>query len=195
MSADISLLGGLRPVEELDLSNYRDNQAPTALPPAGVYTLQAPDSFPPTSFDRSQSGAITVQIDPKIVGPSHEGYTIRFEKVSAKVFKRGGIPVSQLGDYLRAFGMKQKLATEEDQLNAPELTANRTYQAEVDWKAYNKNNKREVIGMDKFPSDGNGGHSPYFLDETDMVENESGVKEPRRLRANLKITRFVPLEA
>lgn len=194
MGADISALGGLRPVEELDLSNYKDNQAPTALPPAGVYTLQAPDSFPPTSFGRSQSDAITVQIDPKIVGPSSEGYTIRFTKVSAKVFRRGGVPVSQLGDYLRAFGMKATLKTEEDQINAAEATANRVYQAEVDWKAYNKNNKREILGMDKFPSDGNGGHSPYFLDDTDLVEGPDGTKEPRRLRANLTITRFIPLE-
>lgn len=198
MSADISMLGGLRPVEELDLSNYKDNQAPAALPPAGVYTLQAPDSFPPTAFGRSQSEAITVAIDPKIVGPTNEGYTIRFTKVSAKVFKRGGIPVSQLGDYLRAFGIREKLSTEQAQIDLAESTANRIYQAEVDWKGWNKNNKREILGMANAIPDGKGGFEPYFLDDTDLVEVENAdgtkTKSPRRLRANLTITRFVPLE-
>lgn len=199
MGADINALGGLRPVEELDLSNYADNQAPKGLPPAGVYTLQAPDSFPPTSFDRAQSsGAITVQIDPKIVGPTNEGYTLRFTKVSAKSWKRGGVPVSQLGDYLRAFGIREKIDSEEKQLALAESTANRVYQAEVDWKGWNKNNKREMLGMENAIPDGKGGYEPYFLDNTDLVEVEGAdgkkTMEPRRLRANLQITRFIPLE-
>ncbi len=184
--ADISQLGALRPIEPLDLENYADNKELSPIPQAGVYTLQAPDTFPPAT--RSQkSGAILAQIDPKIVGPSNQGYPIRFVKVSAKEFKRGQKPVSQLGDYLRACGVTGRYTTEPELLEALDMTANRTYQAEVDWKVWDKKNQTEILGMEKFPSDGNGGHEPYFYTGE---KDENG--NPIKLRANLTITRFIP---
>ncbi len=185
MISDISALGELKPIEPLDLDNYKDNQELPSLPQPGVYTFQAPENF---TFTRSQkSGAILAQIDPKIVGPTNEGYTVRFVKISAKEFKRGQKPVSQIGDYLRSVGVSGKPSTEPELIEAVEQTANRTFQAEVEWKVWNKATQTEVLGMDKFPSDGKGGHEPYYY-TGEKDENGNAI----RLRANLTIVRFIP---
>lgn len=188
-SVDISALGNLLPVEPLDLAAYRDNQEMPALPKAGVYTFQAPE-FSETNFTASKAGALLAQIDPKIVGPTNPGYIVRFTKVSAKQFKRGKETVSQLGDYLRACGNRSKLQDEQAMADAVCETANLTYQAEVEWKAWDKKNQTEILGMEKFPSDGKGGHEPYFY-TGEKDENGNDV----RLRANLQIIRFIPAEA
>ncbi len=198
--ADISALGNLAPVEPLDLENYVDNKEAAPLPKAGKYTVQAPDTFPQTAFGRAKSGALSVQIDPKIVGPTNEGFTLRFTKVSAKQFKRSGATVSQLGDYLRATGFRGKLSDEQAQADAVEQTANRIYEVEIDWRAYNKETGYSVEGMERFPSDGNGGHIPWTTDpnayETDengtVLTDVDGNKIPKRLRANAFVSRFVP---
>ena len=188
--ADISVLGELRPVEPLDLANYRDNQELPPLPKAGRFTVQAPDSFPSASFSRTKAGALSAQVDPKILGPTNEGFQLRFIKVSAKVFKRSGVNVSQLGDYLRACGFKGQLKDEQDQADAVEQTANQVYQVDIDWRAYNKDTGYSLEGMERFPSDGNGGHLPWIEDPNAKDENGN----PVRLRANLTVSRFVPAE-
>src|SRR5882672_11464476 len=102
--ADLSALGNLNSAEPLDLPQYRDAQE-FKLPKAGRYTVQAPDTFPPTAFGKSQAGYLTAQVDPTIVGPTNEGYTIRFTRVSAKTWQdKSGLQISQLGRYLRATG-------------------------------------------------------------------------------------------
>jgi hypothetical protein len=186
--ADISFLGELRPVEPLDLDQYADNKDFAGLPKAGRYVVQAPDSFPSTSFSRTKAGALSAQVDPTILGPTNEGYKLRFVKVSAKVFKRGGLSVSQLGDYLRAVGVRGRFADEKAQADAVESTANQTYQVDVDWRAYNKDTGYSLEGMERFPSDGNGGHQAFCLDP--VAKDENG--EPVRLRANAIVTRYVP---
>jgi hypothetical protein len=198
--ADISALGTLQPVEPLDLENYADNKDFVAIPKKGRYTLQAPDSFPSTAFGRTKAGALSVAIDPKIVGPTSEGYTIRYTKVSAKPFKRGGVTVSQLGDYLRATGFRGRLTDEQAQADAVESTSNAVYQADLDWRAYNKDTGFSVEGMERFPSDGNGGHLPFYEDPNDFEKDEAGTivtdaqGEPlhKRLRANVVVARYVP---
>jgi len=187
--ADISTLGQLQPVEPLDLENYADNRESAPLPPKGRYTVQAPDTFPSPTFGRSQAGALTAQIDPKIVGPTNEGFVCKFTKVSAKQFRRNGVVVSQLGDYLRAVGLRRRLTDEQEQADAIEQTVNLTYEVEGDWRAYNSKAKRLVAeGMEHFPSDGNGGHLPWIPDPIEKDENG----EPVRVRANFVITRYVP---
>ena len=188
--ADISNLGEMRPVEQLDLENYADNKEFTAIPKAGRYTVQAPPSFPQTSFGRTQAGAFSAQIDPVIIGPSNEGFTLRFTKVSAKTYKRGGVTVSQLGDYLRSVGFRGKLSDEQALADAIEQTANQVYQVDVDWRAYNKDTKYSLEGMERFPSDGNGGHLPWCEDPN--AKDEQG--NPVRLRANVAVVRFVPAQ-
>lgn len=186
--ADISALGEMKPVEPLDLENYADNKEFSAIPKAGRYTVQAPDTFPPAAFGRTKAGSLSVSIDPKVIGPTNEGYTLRFTKVSAKSFKRNGVTVSQLGDYLRAVGFRGRLTNEQEQADAVEQTANQIYQVDLDWRAYNKTTGFTLEGMNRFPSDGNGGHQPWTTDPSE--KDETG--EPVRLRANVTVVRFVP---
>lgn len=188
--ADISSLGTLNAVEPLDLDNYVDNREGTfQLPPKGRYTVQAPPAFPPAAFAPNKARtALTAQVDPTIIGPAHEGFQIRFVKVSAKAFKRGGVTVSQLGDYLRACGVKGRLTNEQEQADAVEQTANMTYQVDIDWRAYNKGTGFSVEGMERFPSDGNGGHLPWIEDPS--AKDEEG--NPVRVRANINVVRYVP---
>lgn len=190
--ADISTLGAMQPVEPLDLDSYADNKESNfSLPSKGRYTVRAPESFPATSFGRTRAGALSASVDPVIIGPTSEGYVLRFTKVSAKPFKRQGITVSQLGDYLRAVGIKGRLTDEQAQADAVESTANAIYQVDVDWRAYNKNNGFSVEGMERFPSDGNGGHLPFYEDPTEKDAEGNAI----RLRANLTVTRYVPASA
>jgi hypothetical protein len=188
--ADISALGELRPIEPLDLENYADNKEFTSIPKAGRYIVQAPPEFPSAAFGRTKANHFSAQIDPTIVGPTNEGFKLRFIKVSAKAFKRNGKTVSQLTDYLRATGLATgKLADEQALADAIEATANRTYEVDLDWRAYNKDTQYSIEGMERFPSDGNGGHLPFTTDPN-AKDPETG--EPVRLRAQLVVSRFVP---
>lgn len=185
--ADISTLSGLAPVEQIDLDQYQDAKEGAPLPKKGRYTVKAPDAFPSTAFGTTKAGSLSVQVDPTIVGPSNDGYTIRFTKVSAKVFKRSGVPASQVGDYLRACGLRGRLTNPQEIADAVEATANRTYEVDVDWRAYNKNTGYSVEGMERFPSDGNGGHLPWIEDPNEKDQEGN----PVRLRANLVVTRYI----
>lgn len=194
--ADISQLGSLLPSEALDLDTYADRSAGAGFPRKGTYTLRAPESFPAAAFGRTQAGNLSVQIDPTIVGPTHEGTQIRFQRVSAKTYQRSGKSVSQLGDYLRACGMRGAIpADAQAQADAAERTANLTYQARIDWRLYAKGHGEggsvlEIKGMENFPSDGNGGFKPFVQSKTQV--DDKG--EPQMLRANLEIVGFVPAE-
>lgn len=189
--AEISTLGDLQPIEMLDLDNYKDASEGVVLPKAGRYTVQAPDSFPTEAFGRTRADVLRVQIDPTITGPSNEGYQIRFTNISAKPFKRGGVTVSQVGDYLRACGVRGRLNSEADIIEAVKSTVNRTYEVAVDWRAYNKNTGFSVEGMANFPSDGNGGHQSWIEDPEDKDENGKA----KRLRANLTVDRYIAASA
>lgn len=150
--------------------------------------MRAPEAFPQAAFGATAAGFLSAQVDPVIVGPSNEGFIIKFTKVSAKQFKRSGLPASQMGDYLRACGLRARLTDNAALADAVEQTTNTIYQVDVDWRAYNKNTKFSVEGMERFPSDGNGGHLPWYPDPTE--KDDSG--DPIRLRANLVVARYVP---
>ncbi len=189
--ANISSLGELNPIEPLDLADgvYKDAMEAPPLPKAGRYTVVAPDTFPQEWFDKTRKGDLYIQIDPKIVGPTNEGYTIRFTKVSAKVYKRSGVNVSQLGDYLRATGRKSQVTADPQSLaDAVEQTANQVYQIEGDWSAYHSGTKWRLDGMNNFPSDGNGGHTPWVPHPT---EKDPISGEPVMVRANFVVQRFI----
>lgn len=187
--ADISGLGALRPVEQLDLDNYADAQQGPQTPKKGVYNVQAPAEFPATAFSRTAAGALSAQVDPTIIDAPYAGTVLRFTKVSAKPFQRNGATVSQLGDYLRACGFKGLLANEQEQADAVERTANTTYKVRVDWRAYNKATGFQLEGMEKFPSDGAGGYLPWVDDPQD-IDPETG--QPKRVRAFAVVTGYVP---
>lgn len=198
--ADISALGQLQPAEELNLDTYQDvgsgRRPAFQFPKAGRYTLRAPESFPAEAFGRTKSGALSVQIDPTIVGPTNEGLTVRFQRISATTYQRNGQPVSKIGDYLRACGRKGRLSADPQEIaDAVSETAGMVYEAQLDWRLYAKGHAKndsgvlEVRGMDNFPKNENGEPMPYVLSET-QTNPETG--EPVRLRANLDIVWFYP---
>lgn len=194
--ADISTLSGLAPVEQLDFENYAVNQPRKSfqLPKRGVYTLRAPESFPSEAFGVSKAGALTIQIDPTIVGPSNEGYQLKFIKVSAKVYKRNGQNVSQLGDYLLACGVTGDFKSPQDLADAAEATANLTYQAELDWRAYKDNGAVNIEGMTNFPKLEDGTYQGW-VEHPSAKEERNGEQVPVRVYANLFIRNFIPMSA
>jgi len=192
--ADIAKLGMVQS-EPLNLDIYKDFGGPRPFPKKGRYTLRAPESFPPTSFTRSQAGALQAQIDPVIVGPTNEGFPLKFIRVSAKTYPRDGVPASKMGDYLRAFGRKGVINNDQELADAVEATANLTYEADLDWRLYGQGHDTDGAnlikeGMENFPSDGKGGYLPYIPSKT-QTNPETG--EPVMLRANVVIKRFVPV--
>lgn len=186
--ADLSHLGGLNQVEALDLANYADNKESTfRLPPKGRYTLRTPESFPSAAFSRTKAGALSVQIDPTIIGPTNEGFTIKYTKVSAKPFQRDGKYVSQVGDYLRSCGFKGTIKDEQEIGDAVEATAGAVYEAKIDWRAYSKSGF-SLQGMERFPKNPDGTYQSWVEDPT--LKDENG--NPVKVRANLVIDRFIP---
>ena len=187
--ADISELGQLKASEPLDLDTYKLGGGGQPFPPRGRYTLQAPEQF---TFGKTNAGNLSAQIDPTIVGPEpYNGRTLRFTRVSAKTFESGPRKgASQLGDYLKATGRAGALSGDpQEAANAVEETANRTFEAELDWALFHKPSGLKIEGMQNFPSDGNGGRLPY-IDSPTGEKNEDG--STKRVWANLYIRRFYP---
>jgi hypothetical protein len=191
--ANLSHLGGLNEVEQLDLDNYADNKENTfRLPAEGRYTLRAPDTFPDAAFGRTKAGALSVSVDPTISGPSNEGFTIKFVKISAKSFMRDGKRVSQVGDYLRACGVTGVIRSEQDIADLVEQTAGKIYEGKLVWRAYNTKTQWSLQGMNRFPKLADGTHQSWIDDPTPgAVDPETG--KAFKVRANLVVDRFIPL--
>lgn len=195
--ADISRLGNLQPVGTFDTETYTPVKTGGTfqLPPRGRYTLQAPDSFPTEAFGATKAGYLSAKIDPTIVGPEHAGFQLRFTSVSAKPYPRKSkdgkeTMVSQAGDYLLACGFRGTLKTPQDIANAIEQTANQTYEADLDWSAYNSKTGFRLEGMAKFPKKEDGTHQSWIEDPSELDENG----KPVRLLAKLTIRNFVPAQ-
>lgn len=185
--ADLSHLGGLNPVEQLDMENYADAKESTfRLPAKGRYTLRAPDAFPVAAFGQTKAGALSIQIDPTIVGPTNEGFTVRFVKVSGKVFDRDGKKVSQIGDYLKALGFRGVLRSNDDLANAVEANAGQVYEAKLDWRAYNKRTGWSLQGMERFPKLADGTYQSWTIDPAEVGKTDDQGRQLRVL-ANLEI--------
>ena len=181
-------------MEPLDLENYADVKESTfRLPAKGRYQVRAPEGFPSAAFSRTKkTNALSVQIDPTIVGPTNEGFQIRYTRVSATPFKRDNVTVSQLGDYLRANGIAGVIKTEQDLADAVEATASRVYEVDIDWKAYSNKDGIEfkVEGMENFPKNADGTYQSWVTHP--RAKDEEG--NPLRVRANLVIDKFVPAQ-
>lgn len=187
--ADIGHLGNLAVAEPLDLPQYKDAQE-FRLPKKGRYIVRAPESFGQDAFGATKAGYLSAQVDPVIVGPTNEGFTCRFTKVSSKTWtdQKTGQTLSQMGKYLKACGVNTLVSGEpQDLANAVESTAGATYQIIGDWRAYNKNTGLEVEGMENFPTDGKGGFLTYVEDPGEL--NEEG--DPIRVPARFFVSRFL----
>lgn len=177
--ADLSHLGGLNPIDTLDLENtYPATKESTfSLPPKGIYSVRAPETFPQAAFSRTKAGALQIQIDPTIVGPSHEGFVVRFVKISAKTFDRKGTKASQVGDYLAACGWRGVLRTEADIANAVEETANVVYETSLDWRAYNKRTGWSLEGMERFPQNEDGTYRSWVIDPSEVGKTDENGRQ------------------
>jgi hypothetical protein len=197
--ADLGHLGGLNDVEQLDLENYADvkeSKGGFRLAPKGVYSLQAPDTFPQAAFGRTGKGALQIQIDPTIVGPESEGKVVRFIKISATTFNRNGVKVSQIGDYLRSHGYKGQIRNEQELADAVEGTAGQVYQAKLDWRAYNKRTGWSLEGMERFPRNEDGTYQPFVVDPAEVGKTDENGRQ-LVVFANLYIPLggFIPRES
>jgi hypothetical protein len=183
--ADISSLTNLQAGDPIDWEGYADAKEAAPPPRKGRYVVRAPEKF---AFGSTQQGYLSAQIDPIIVGPSSEGYEIRYVKVSAKPFKRGAATVSQLGDYLRAAQSTARPRSPQEQADAVEATANRTYQIDGDWEGYCKQCKYTAKGEAAFPKGADGQPQPW-LPCPNECKDDAG--SPVQLRARFRVERFV----
>jgi hypothetical protein len=180
MSADISQLN-LKEPDPVDWADYAPaSSGPQAPPPAGTYTVVAPDKF---SYGANAEGRLVVTVDPlKIVGPTNVDKVVRFTRVSSKKYSNRN--ASPVGDYLRAHGIQlQGNPSNQDIADAVEQTAGRPFTIDLDWEGYDKEAGETVYRtMDEFPDDGKGGKQ--FI-----------VKTPTggTVRANARVKRYRPL--
>ena len=179
----------IAPSEPVNLDSYKLGGAGRKFPGKGRYQLRAVESFTAESFGSNRDKtALTVQIDPTIVGPTNEGYQLRFTRVSGKTYKRGNDTVSQLGDYLKACGFTGTVPGDpQAQADLVEQTAGRVFEADLDWRAWDKSTGQTIKGMQNFPKNEDGSHVPYVVSETDVDEDGN----PRKIWANLEIVRFI----
>jgi hypothetical protein len=161
-------------------------------PNKGRYTLRTTDSFTEESFVPNKANtALTFAINPSIVGPTNEGYQLKFSsgRISGKVYQRKGRPASQLGDYLKAVGVTGTVPGDaQAQADLVEQTAGLTFDANLDWRAYDPSTGETVEGMEKFPVGADGQHVPYILSSA-AVDEEGN---PKKVWANVEISFFIP---
>lgn len=185
---------GIAATETLNLDDYPviGGKKERKFPNKGRYTLRTTDSFTEESFAPNKANtALTFAINPTIVGPTNEGYQLKFNsgRISGKVYQRKGKSASQLGDYLKAVGVGGTVPGDpQAQADLVEGTAGATFEAGLDWRAYDPSTGRTVEGMENFPADGQGGHLPYLVSESQVDEQGN----PKKIWANVEIVYFVP---
>ena len=186
----------IEPTEAVDIAaSYPVKSTGRRFPNKGWYTLRTNEAFTPESFAPNKAGtALTFQIDPVVVGPTNEGYQLKFSsgRISAKTYTRTSREgksntVSQLSDFLKAVGYTGTVPSDaQGQADLVEQQASKTFDAMLDWRAYDPSTQTEVAGMENFPSDGNGGYIPYLLSESQTDDQGN----PKKIWANLEIKRF-----
>lgn len=193
-NVDISALGDLEPAQPLDLSIYPEARkgAGGRFPKAGTYDVLAPETFPVEAFGKTKAGNLSARVDPTIVGPSNEGYSLRFTNISAKTYQtRDGKETSQVGQYLQAFGIEDNLTGEPQQ--AADLiatTAGQTAKVYADWVVEHRPSGYKLVGMRNFPVDDGGGFRPWVEHPDSTIKGADG--EPLRLKARLEVRRWLP---
>ena len=187
----------IAPTDTVDIaSTYPAKAAGSRFPAKGWYTLRTTSEFTSESFVPNKANtALTFQINPTVVGPTNEGYQLKFNsgRISAKTYQRTdrksgkSSTVSQLSDFLKAVGYNGTVPGDaQGQADIVEMQAGKTFDALLDWRAYDPATQTEVSGMENFPADGNGGHLPYLLSESQTDDQGN----PKKIWANLEIKRF-----
>ena len=191
---DISSLGNLQPTTPIDLSVVPENPKKAfTFPRAGRYVVRAPENITAENFSSTKAGNLSARVDPTIVGPTNEGYDIRFTNLSAKVYTdpRTSTETSQVAQYLQAFGITDKLdGTPEQAANLIASTAGKTAEVWADWVAEHRASGFKLRGMRNFPADGQGGFQSFVEHPDASVTDADGNR--LRLRANLVVSRWLP---
>ena len=197
-SVDISALGNLQPAQPIDLSVIPEAPKKAfVFPRSGKYTVRAPEAITSDNFRKTKADNLSARVDPTIVGPTNEGFEVRFTDISAKNYTdpRSNLETSQVAQYLQAFGVTDELSGDPQQ--AADLiasTAGKTAEVILEWVAEHRASGFKLRGMRNFPPDGNGGFQSFVT-----MSEESGLKdaqgEPLRLRANLYVSRWLPLKS
>lgn len=185
--------------EPLDLPIYQNTGNSRPFPKKGTYTARTPEAFGAESFGASKAGYLTVNVSPTIVGGEYDGYQCRNTKVSAKTWtdKQTGAATSQLGRYLKACGVDEKISgSPQEQADAAERTANTLVQIDIDWYAQDRAHGFELKGMENFPKDANGNPTRFVpLDgeggRPKVMDPITGL--PVTVRAFIEVVRFRPL--
>lgn len=196
-SVDISALGNLQPAQPIDLSVIPEaTKKAFVFPRSGKYTIRAPEAITSDNFRKTKADNLSARVDPTIVGPTNEGFEVRFTDISAKNYTdpRANIETSQVAQYLQAFGVTDELSGDPQQ--AADLiasTASKTAEVILEWVAEHRASGFKLRGMRNFPPDGNGGFQSFVT-----MSPESGLTDAKgealRLRANLYVSRWLPLK-
>ena len=120
------------------------------LPPEGTYLFKSKAFNNAEDLTAGKERQLIIRIDPTIVTGPHAGYEMKYTRVSTK--KYSNREASQAGDYLKAAGYRGTPQSPQDYANAAEACAGTTFEAEVQWRAWDKEASREACkGMDNFP--------------------------------------------
>lgn len=188
----------IAPTDTVDIaSTYPAKAAGRRFPVKGWYTLRTTDTFTQESFQPNKANtALTFQINPVIVAPAHEGYELKYNsgRISAKTYSRTDrktgktTTVSQLSDFLKAAGYDGTVPGDpQGQADLVEQMAGKTFDALLDWRAFDPADRKEIEGMENFPVDETyGGYKPYF-ESAQQVDDQGN---PKKIWANLEIVRF-----
>lgn len=159
--ADIAQMELTEP-DPIDFEKYQDGSTGQsyAPPPEGQYVAKAPifrdngttTIGPDNSFGATKAGYLKVAIDPiEIVGPTNEGYKVRFASLSAKKYSnREG---NQILDFLRACGLPIRPKTNDEYKSAIKMASGKVFKFGLVWEAYIKDTEQTIKGQDNFPLD------------------------------------------
>lgn len=194
MTSTVSIadLGNLQPVD-IDLDSYAEAAPKSSfrLPPAGRYTLRAPDSFTSEAFSATGTGALSARVDSTLVSSEQAGFVIRYQRVSAAPFKNDP-NTSWMLRYLKACGVSGRISSVQDLADAVASTAGRTYEAELEWVAQDRSTGFVVKGMKSFPQLSDGTYQSWVPHPTLTQRNErTGQDEPKRCWANIEVKRYI----
>ena len=115
-----------------------------------VFYVQAPADFPEEAFTKTQQGFFKVNLDPLVLVNNGEGdgYTIRFESLSAKQYtdRKTGNPInaSQLGNYLMAAKVPPPIRDVDAYKAAIRATAGQAVPALLEWEVYDKQTQQTL---------------------------------------------------
>lgn len=138
--SDIAQLGLSEP-DQIDWNDYKDAQAVSAPVDDGIYDVQAPDTILFDNWTDTNTGKVHLRIanDTKaltIVSEPGKGRKLFYPFVSARRYKNSN--GSQMGDYIRSFGVLAQPTTPEEYAQLAQATANRVGKVQTKQEGYCK---------------------------------------------------------